>query len=206
MTTLLDLWDIQDEIDRCGMRIYFNLPVTELMYYRICYGNKYTKNTEDGVTLANRNIKSYSSEIMRQLSNANYYYIEDQSLWSSDCFYVYLKKDDQKKEYPCMKFRIHPNEVVGWSPQKEIDNILKILRDNPYTMNVRLVYSTIVYDINDEQRLEILKSAESQIIEWLAAYKELHRKRLSNAPKTFDRIFGIKRLSNEHLSFHDYVT
>lgn len=205
MPTFMDLWKAQNEYDRCGMKIKFNLPRTSFTDFRISFGNKFSKITREGIAAANQEISSYSIEVERQLCDAGYYLEKINDYFTSNCFYAYLKQNDMKKEYPRMKVYIHPNEFAGWAPKKEIEKLLCIAKENSYTLNEELVYSRKVYNISDNDYLAILKDAEPQIIEWLRSYQKLYRGKMISAPSAFNKVFGIKRISLKHLSYNDYV-
>lgn len=205
MMTLLDFWNDQDKIDRCGMDIRFILPRTSLIDFRISYGNQYSISNEDDISIFSHDVETFASEIERQLSDAGYYVKECNGVFLSNCFYTFLKQNDEQIKYPRMRVYIHPAEMAGWAPKKEIQKLLIIAKENSFTKNEELVYSQKVYNLSEDQYKSILQAAEPQIIEWLIAYRNLYKRKWTNAPARFDRIFGVKRLQCRHLSYHDHV-
>lgn len=205
MTTFLDIVNSRREFDKFGMKIHLKLPRTDLVDFRISYANLYCHTNREGIGVATDEISSYSQEMVQQLSGAGYYISEIDMIWTEDCYDIFLRESDKNKEYPRMKVYVHPNEISGWAPKKEIDKLLEIAKNNSYTNNVQLVYSRKVYIMGDEKYLSILKDAESEIVEWLKKYKKYYKRRVYDASSVFNDIFGINRLQVSHLSYKDYV-
>lgn len=205
MTTLLDIYNSRKEFDKFGMKIHLKLPRTYLVDFRIVYDNLYCHTNQDGMSIATNGISYYSQEMVHQLENAGYYVSEVGMIWTENCYDVFLRELDKNKKYPRMRVYVHPNEISGWAPKKEINRFLEIARNNSYINNVRLVYSRKVYNMDDEKYLSILEEAETEILEWLKQYKKHYKKSWCNADRVFNDIFGIKRLQRRHLSYKDYV-
>lgn len=205
MTNFLDIVNSRREFDKFGMKIHLNLPRTDLVDFRITYGNLYCHTNRDGIGVATDGISSYSQEMVRQLEDAGYYVSEIDMIWTDDCYDIFLHESDKNKEYPKMKVYVHPNEMSGWTPKKEIDKLLEIAKNNSYTDNIQLVYSKKVYIMDDEKYLSILEEAEPEIVEWLKKYKKYYKRRIYDATTVFNDIFGINRLQVKRLSYKDYV-
>ena len=103
-----------------------------------------------------------------------------------------------------MKVYVHPNEMSGWAPKKDMDRLLQIAQTIPVISNIRLVYMDKVYRMDDARYLEILTEAEDRILQWLAEYKN-HNGHISAAGRVFQEVFGIKRIKTKHLSYRDYL-
>ena len=207
MGTVLDVINKRDEMERYGMDIKLDLPKTDLLDFRIAYENDCTQNTKEGVTVSTDKINMflYSHEIEKQFAESGYYLKEVNNLWGKSCYYAYLQSEDEGVSYPKMKVYIHPNEMSGWAQKEDIDKLLKIAKSNSHLSNVRIAYLQKVYIMEDEQYLKILQEAEGQILAWLTEYQKKHRSNISAAAVTFQRIFGIKRLSVKRLSYKDYI-
>lgn len=205
MTTFLDIVNSRREFDKFGMKIHLKLPRTDLVDFRIAYSNLYFHANREGIGVATDEISCYSQEMVHQLENAGYYVSEIAMIWTEYCYDIFLRESDKNKEYPKMKVYVHPNEMSGWAPKKEIDKFLEIAKNNSYINNVQLVYSRKVYIMDDEKYLSILKEAEPEIVEWLKKYKKYYKRRIYDATTVFNDIFGINRLQVKRLSYKDYV-
>lgn len=189
-----------------GMDVKLKLPRNDLFSFRITYGNTATQNTRDGVTVVTGSLEQYNSEIQQRITEEGYYLEKlDDCFWTHGCYYAYLRSSDATREYPRMKVYVHPNEMSGWAPKKDINRLLQIAQNNPFLVNVCLVYTDKVYNMDDARYLEILTEAEERILEWLAEYKKHHYGHSLAAGMVFQKVFGIKRLKTKHLSYRDYL-
>ena len=207
MRTMLDVMNKRDEMERYGMDIKLNLPLTDLLDFRIAYGNDCFQNTKEGVTVSTDKINMflYSNEIEKQFAESGYYLKEVNNLWGKFCYNAYLQSKDEEVVYPKMKVYIHPNEMAGWAQKGDIEKFLKIAKSNSHLSDVHIAYLQKVYIMEDDQYLKILQEAEGQILAWITEYQNKHRSNMSAAAVTFQRIFGIKRLSVKRLSYKDYI-
>lgn len=206
MTTLLDIVKAREESVKFGMKIHLKLPRTDLVDFRITYGNPYCYTNEEGVGVATKDkIKIYSGEMRQQLVDAGYYVVEPDIIWTDNCYDIFLRRSDEKKEFPRMQAYVHPNEMSGWAPKKELNKLLEIANNNSCTSDVQLVYARKVYNMDDEKYLSILKEAEPEIVEWLKKYRQFYKGRY-DASEVFGNIFGINRVQMiKRLSYKDYV-
>lgn len=205
MTTLLDVLSKKTEDETYGIKINLKLPRISFYHFRIAFGNLFSKNTRDGATLSNGNINLYSSEIKQQLEEYGYHVVELNDIWTKDCFYSYLNPKDENEKYPRMKVYIHPNEITGWAPKKDFDNLLEIAKSNSFVTNIQTAFFYKVYNIDDENYLKILHDSEEEILAWLIEYRKHHKNKVCGAAEAFGELYGIKRISLAHLNFRDYV-
>lgn len=205
MTTFLDLTNAKREFDKFGMKIRLKLPRTDLVDFRITYGNLYCHTNSEGIGVATENITYYSKEMVHQLTDAGYYVSEIDMMWTEDCYDIFLRETDKDKEFPRMEVYVHPNEMGGWAPKKEIDRLLEIAKNNSCTTNVQLLYTQKVYIMDDKKYLSILQEAESEIVEWIKKYRKYYKRKGCDPSTVFDDIFGINRLQVKHLYYKDYV-
>lgn len=187
------------------MDIRLNLPQTALCDFRIVFQNPAARNTGDGITMVTGDLRPYTCEIARRLTDAGFFLekLEDHP-WTKDCFYAYLHPDDAKLEFPQMKVYIQPTEIAGWAPEHEAQILLDIA--NSFLTDVRLVYREQVYNIDHDRYRKILRESEDRILAWLAEYRKHHNGPMGAAGQRFHALFGVKRLQNRHLSYRDYTT
>ncbi len=205
MKTFLGIQNNKVAAEKYGIEIKFKLPRTSFCHFRIVYSNIFLAESKDGIDLFNNDVSIYADKISQQLKDKGYYVVEINDLWCDDCFYAYLSSKDETKEYPHMKVYIHPNAISGWAPKKDFNNLLEIAKSNSFISDVHIAYLQKVYNIDDNSYMNILQNSEEQILMWLTEYKKHHKNRSHGAAEIFNKIFGIKRLSVEHLYFKDYI-
>lgn len=204
-SSFLELYNQSNEFLKLGKTIKFNIKSRPLTSFRITYGNPYCHITRDGAAITTGSMASFVREMYTRLIDNGYVIEPCNGPFSKDCAYIYLRENDKHKKYPRLKVYVHPNELAGWAPNIHVKKLKKIAEANPEISNVRLVYSCKAYNISDEEYLNILKDAEPQIKDWLTEYTKYYGRKKGNPAQIFNEIFGIKRLSAEHLGYNDYI-
>lgn len=98
-----------------------------------------------------------------------------------------------------MDIYMHPMEFTGYAREADIKKIYDVFTDSPEVIyNKALLYSKQVYDVSDEQYLEILKDNEPRIREHLESMKDAraYEYMLMDAGFDFAKIARIPRIGD----------